>query len=131
MTLVDRHDYHQLTTELPRVATGTRDESAVQIPLDTLLSDRVRFVQTAITGFNLAERCLLTAAGPLPYEYLVLALRPFTFHDKGFVVSVGGRKGVAEIAGLTIGGRLAHALKDAIEWEYRQSIQHLHGVAAV
>jgi NADH dehydrogenase len=58
-------------------------------------------------------------------------LRPFTFHDKGFVVSVGGRKGVAEIAGLTIGGRLAHALKDAIEWEYRQSIQHLHGVAAV
>jgi NADH dehydrogenase len=58
-------------------------------------------------------------------------LEPFTFRDKGFVVSVGGRSGVAEVAGFTIGGRLAHALKDAIEWEYRQSVKHLRGFAAV
>jgi NADH dehydrogenase len=57
-------------------------------------------------------------------------LRPFRFHDKGFVVSVGSRKGVAAVAGLTIGGRLAHALKDAIEWEYRQSVKHLRGWGA-
>ena len=42
-------------------------------------------------------------------------LEAFTFHDKGFVVSVGTRRGVADIAGLTTGGRLAHLLKDAIE----------------
>ncbi|HLJ65860.1 MAG TPA: NAD(P)/FAD-dependent oxidoreductase [Chloroflexota bacterium] len=59
------------------------------------------------------------------------SLEPFTFRDKGFVVSVGNRSGVADIAGLTIGGRLAHMLKDAIEWEYRQSVRHLHGRAAV
>jgi NADH dehydrogenase len=58
-------------------------------------------------------------------------LEPFRFRDKGFVVSVGNRKGVAEVAGLTIGGRLAHVLKDAIEWEYRQSVKHLHGRAAI
>jgi NADH dehydrogenase len=58
-------------------------------------------------------------------------LKPFTFHDKGFVVSVGNRKGVADIAGLTIGGRLAHLLKDAIELEYRQSVKRLHGWGAV
>jgi NADH dehydrogenase len=51
----------------------------------------------------------------------------FTFHDKGFVVSVGTRRGVADIAGITTGGHLAHALKDAIEWEYRQSVKHLRG----
>src|SRR5215469_10781262 len=51
----------------------------------------------------------------------------FTFHDKGFVVSVGTRRGVADIAGITTGGRLAHLLKDAIEWEYRQSVRHLRG----
>src|SRR5205823_2354369 len=51
----------------------------------------------------------------------------FTFHDKGFVVSVGTRRGVADIAGVTTGGRLAHLLKDAIEWEYRQSVRHLRG----
>ena len=51
----------------------------------------------------------------------------FTFHGKGFVVSVGTRRGVAEIAGVTSGGRLAHLLEDAIEWEYRQSVRHLRG----
>jgi NADH dehydrogenase len=55
------------------------------------------------------------------------SLEEFTFHDKGFVVSVGTRRGVADIAGITTGGRLAHVLKDAIEWEYRQSVKHLRG----
>jgi len=82
LTLVDRHDYHQAITELPRVAAGTRAEQEGR-PLEA-----------------------------------------FTFHDKGFVVSVGTRRGVADI---TTGGRLAHLLKDAIEWEYRQSVRHLRG----
>jgi NADH:ubiquinone reductase (H+-translocating) len=51
----------------------------------------------------------------------------FSFRDKGFVVSVGTRRGVADVAGITAGGRLAHALKDVIEWEYRQSVRHLRG----
>jgi NADH:ubiquinone reductase (H+-translocating) len=54
-------------------------------------------------------------------------LEAFTFHDKGFVVSVGTRRGVADVAGITSGGRLAHLLKDAIEWEYRLSVKHLRG----
>lgn len=58
-------------------------------------------------------------------------LEAFRFHNKGFVVSVGGRSGVADIAGHTLGGRLAHALKEAIEWEYRQSVKHLRGWSAV
>jgi hypothetical protein len=33
-------------------------------------------------------------------------LEAFTFHDKGFVVSVGARRGVADIAGITSGGQL-------------------------
>ena len=55
------------------------------------------------------------------------SLEPFTFHGKGFVVSAGTRRGVAGIAGITTGGQLAHLLKDAIEWEYRQSVRHLRG----
>jgi hypothetical protein len=35
----------------------------------------------------------------------------FTFYDKGFVVSVGIRRRVADIAGITTGGELAHLLK--------------------
>ena len=68
-----------------------------------------------------------TVARNLDAELEDKPLEAFTFHDKGFVVSVGTRRGVADIAGLTTGGRLAHLLKDAIEWEYRQSVRHLRG----
>jgi hypothetical protein len=33
LTLVDQHDYHQVLTELPRVAAGTRAADAVRLPL--------------------------------------------------------------------------------------------------
>ena len=74
LTLVDRHDYHQVLTELPRVAGGTRTAGAVRIPLQDMLATRVRFVQTDITGFDLAGRTLLTGAGPIGWGRLVLAL---------------------------------------------------------
>ena len=41
LTLVDRHDYHQVITELPRVAAGTRAADAVRIPIQDMLADRV------------------------------------------------------------------------------------------
>jgi NADH dehydrogenase len=68
-----------------------------------------------------------TVARNLDAELTGRPLEAFTFHNKGFVVSVGTRRGVADIAGITTGGRLAHLLKDAIEWEYRQSVRHLRG----
>ena len=68
-----------------------------------------------------------TAARNLDAELNGRPLEAFTFHDKGFVVSVGTRRGVADIAGITTGGHQAHLLKDAIEWEYRQSVKHLRG----
>ena len=85
LTLVDRHDYHQVITELPRVAGGTRAADAVRIPLQDMLAKRVRFVQTEINGFDLAGRRLLTGAGPIGWRRLVLALgsRPNDFAIPG------------------------------------------------
>jgi NADH:ubiquinone reductase (H+-translocating) len=85
LTLVDRHDYHQVITELPRVAGGTRAAGAVRIPLQDMLATRVRFVQTEISGFDLAGRRLLTGAGPVSWRRLVLALgsRPNDFAIPG------------------------------------------------
>src|SRR5215203_7429802 len=73
LTLVDRHDYHQALTELPRVAGGTRAADAVRIPLQDLLAKRVRFVQAEISGFDLAGRRVHTGAGPIGWSRLVLA----------------------------------------------------------
>jgi NADH dehydrogenase len=85
LILIDRHDYHQALTELPRVAGGTRAADAVRIPLQDVLAKRVRFVQTEISGFDLAGRRLLTAAGPVGWKRLVLALgsRPNDFAIPG------------------------------------------------
>jgi NADH dehydrogenase len=85
LTLVDRHDYHQVLTELPRVAGGTRAADAVRIPLQDMLATRVRFVQTEINGFGLAGRRLLTGVGPIGWGWLVLALgsRPNDFAIPG------------------------------------------------
>ncbi len=85
LTLVDRHDYHQVLTELPRVAGGTRAADAVRIPLQELLATRVRFVQTEIDGFDLAGRLLRSGSGPIGWTRLVLALgsRPNDFAIPG------------------------------------------------
>jgi NADH dehydrogenase len=85
LTLVDRHDYHQAITELPRVAAGTRAADAVRIPLQDMLAERVRFVQTEISGFDLPGQRLLTTAGPIGWTRLVLALgsRPNDFAIPG------------------------------------------------
>lgn len=85
LTLVDAHDYHQVLTELPQVAGGTRAADAVRIPLQDTLAERVRFVQTEINGFDRAGRRLLTRAGPIGWRRLVLALgsRPNDFAIPG------------------------------------------------
>jgi NADH:ubiquinone reductase (H+-translocating) len=74
LTLVDRHDYHQVLTELPRVAGGTRAAGAVRIPLQDVLATRVRFAQAEISGFDLGGRRLLTQAEPIGWRWLVLRM---------------------------------------------------------
>lgn len=90
LTLVDKHDYHQVLTELPRVAGGGRSADDVRLPLHDVLDRRVNFVQAAIEGFDFPTRRLLTSAGRIPYTRLVLALgsRPNDF----------GIPGLAELA---------------------------------
>ena len=85
LTLIDRHDYHQALTELPRVAAGTRAADAVRIPLQDVLAERVRFVQAEISGVDLPGRRVLTRAGPIGWSRLVLALgsRPNDFAIPG------------------------------------------------
>src|SRR5262245_28382294 len=117
LTLVDRHDYHQAITELPRVAGGTRAADAVRIPLQDLLAERVRFVQTEITGFDLAGRRLLTGAGPIGWTRLVLALgsRPNDFAIPGLaqrtlsVYSADDAERVWEAVGKTLAAAAAEA----------------------
>ncbi len=85
LTLVDRHDYHQIMTELPRVVGGSRSGEDVRIPLAKVLDYRVMFVEAAVTGFDFPHQHLITSDGRLPYDRLALALgsRPNDFDIPG------------------------------------------------
>src|SRR4029450_9226078 len=81
LTLIDRHDYHQALTELPRVAGGTRAAHAVRIPREQARAGRVRRPDAETPGFDLTGRPLETREGPVAWTRLVLALgsRPNDF----------------------------------------------------
>jgi NADH dehydrogenase len=85
VTLVDQHDYHQVLTELPRVAAGTRAAQDVRLPLSRLLEQRVEFKLARIRGVSLAAKQLLVDGGAVPYSRLVLAIgsRPNDFAIPG------------------------------------------------
>jgi hypothetical protein len=93
----------------------------------TLPRSWIRTAACAAPAGTVAREEGETAARNLDAELKGRPLKAYTFHDKGFVVSAGARRGVADIAGITSGGQLAHLLKDASEWEYRQSVSHLRG----
>jgi NADH dehydrogenase len=71
---VDKNPYHQVLTELPMVAAGTRAAQAVRVPVEPILPPRVKFVQTLVAGFDVAGRVVQTENGPMPYDRLVVAL---------------------------------------------------------
>jgi NADH dehydrogenase len=85
LAVLDQHPYHQVITELPRVAGGTRAADAVRLPTERLLGSRVRFVEAALTGLDLSGSQVLTSAGALPFSRLMLALgsRPNDFAIPG------------------------------------------------
>ncbi len=74
LTIIDKYDYHQVLTELPRVAGGQHPPSTVRIPLRRVLNKRVRFVQASITGFDFEQKRVLTDGEDIPYTRLVMGL---------------------------------------------------------
>lgn len=85
ITLIDKLDYHQFLTELPRVAAGTRHADEVRVPLGNVLDDRVTFVHSAISGWDFDAQVVKTEARDVPYTHLILALgsRPNDFGIPG------------------------------------------------
>ena len=76
MLLLDRNNYHLFTPLLYQVASALLDPGEIARPVRELIRPlrNVEFRQTEITGADLQRRLLLTDRGPIPYDFLVLAL---------------------------------------------------------
>lgn len=75
LTLVDRNSYHTLMTLLHEVIGNTLLPESARIPLeDVLYHHQVNLVQATVQKLDLASRHVLTDAGPLSFDCLILAL---------------------------------------------------------
>jgi NADH dehydrogenase len=95
--LLDRRNFHTFTPLLYQVATAGLEPDSIVKPVRSILrrAANVRFVMTEVVSVDLAARCLLTSAGPIAYDYLIVAA--------GSAVNYFGRESLS---------RLAMALKD-------------------
>jgi len=73
--LVDRNNYHLFVPLLYQVATGNLGEEEIAGPLRQIFRPNrdVRFLRASVQQVDLAHRQILTDAGPIGYDYLVLA----------------------------------------------------------
>jgi sulfide:quinone oxidoreductase len=80
VVVVDRAATHVFQPSLLWVADGSRDAQRIARPLDRLARHGIEYRRAAVTGVDVARRALATDAGPIPYDYLILApgaeLRP-------------------------------------------------------
>lgn len=75
VTLLDRKNYFTFTPLLAEVAAGTLGQEHVTYPYRALgRRHGFEFVQAAASGLDLEAQCVYTERGPIPFDYLVLAV---------------------------------------------------------
>lgn len=75
VTLIDRHNYHLFTPLLYQVATGAVDSTNLTYSLRRFCATKgFNFLASHIYGINAVDQVITTAAGQVPYDYLVLGL---------------------------------------------------------
>jgi NADH dehydrogenase len=73
--MVDRNNYHLFQPLLYQVASGLLDPSAIASPVRTIVrrSRNVDVLRAEVTAVDMQQRRVITSAGALAYDYLVVA----------------------------------------------------------
>lgn len=87
VTLVNKHNYHYLTTWLHEPAAGTLHHDNCRIDIDTVIDkNKINFVKGTVESIQAEQRTVTLADGTaLDYDYLVIGLgsEPETFGIQG------------------------------------------------
>ena len=75
VTILDRHNYHTFVPLLYQVATAGLEPEEIAQPIRRILRGvpNLRFRLNTVTGVDLDRRAVITDAGEVRYDYLVLA----------------------------------------------------------
>ncbi|MDQ0253147.1 NADH dehydrogenase [Evansella vedderi] len=92
VTLINKHDYHYLTTELHKTAAGTEPDSKIALPITQFIDqEKVTFKKGTVSSIDYSgNKVLLEGGEKVNYDYLVVSL--------GFHVSTFGIPGIKEHA---------------------------------
>lgn len=86
VTLVNKHDYHYITTHLHMPAAGTDDPENARVNILKLIDEfKIEFVKSTVTQIRPQDRKIILEDGILSYDYLVIGLggEPETFGIPG------------------------------------------------
>jgi NADH dehydrogenase len=86
VTLVNRHDYHYITTHLHMPAAGTDKAKNARINILSLIDEfKIDFVKSTVLQIKPQEQKVILSDGTLSYDYLVIGLggEPETFGITG------------------------------------------------
>src|SRR6059036_1199351 len=74
--LLDRHNYHLFQPLLYQVATAGLEPEQIAKPVRSILRRQrnFEFRMVEVTGLDAEARRIVTADGPVPYDYLILAV---------------------------------------------------------
>ncbi|WP_454193777.1 NAD(P)/FAD-dependent oxidoreductase [Paenibacillus sp. Marseille-Q7038] len=86
VTLVNRHDYHYITTHLHMPAAGTDTIDHARVPISKLIDEfKIDLVKSAVKDIRPHEKKVILEDGTLSYDILVVSLggEPETFGIPG------------------------------------------------
>ena len=75
VTLIDRNNYHLFTPLLYQVAAGTLQPDFLAYPVRQSFAERGVVCRTSeVKAVDLEGKQVITSSGPVPYDYLIIAL---------------------------------------------------------
>ncbi|WP_159886384.1 NAD(P)/FAD-dependent oxidoreductase [Paenibacillus puerhi] len=86
VTLVNKHDYHYITTHLHMPAAGTDNPENARVNILKLIDEfKIDFVKSTVVQIRPQEKKVILEEGTLSYDYLVIGLggEPETFGIPG------------------------------------------------
>ncbi|OCA85679.1 hypothetical protein A8F94_12445 [Bacillus sp. FJAT-27225] len=113
ITLVNKNDYHYLTTKVHESGAGSIPAESIVFPIKDLIdTERVNFIKDEVVSINLADKTVELKTGRLSYDYLVITI--------GGVPKTFGLPGVKEHAFFLFDWEGTNNLREHIEEQFEQ-----------
>ena len=133
VVLINRHNYHEFQPLYYQVATAGLEANSILFPLRAVFGNckNVHIRITNVTGVRTADKAVDTDLGPVPYDYLVIAIGTDTnfFGQQNIIEKALPMKSVAEAIALR--NRMLQNFEDALSVESADEREGLMDVVVV